>query len=740
MAALGFLLAACQEGQSPPAHKEPPPGDVAKGSMLERPLDLVYVCGNRYLVTNASLADIQVTYRVANSKESGDILLRAGLNEDPGHSETELITSTSGRVELFQDDQLVVRRRNEGLPCGAPAISASAAGLSSVEAGEWSAPFPWTGVAIHVSLLPTGRVFSWGRSGAGELWNPLTGAFTELSLPSRLFCSGHSFLSDGRLLISGGHISDDHGLPDNNLFTPSSQSWSRSTPMRRGRWYPTNTTMGNGDVVITAGRDQAGVAVAEPEVWSSGTVRVLSGAARVLPYYPRAFLAPNGRLFYAGEERATRYLNPAGTGSWTTVGIRLYGYRDYGSAVMYDQGKILYAGGGRTTNTAEIIDLNSAAPSWRWTGTMAHARRHLNATALPTGEVLVTGGSSGTAFNDVSKAVRAAEIWNPVSGTWRTLASNAVSRVYHSTSLLLPDGRVLHAGSGEGAGAPNQNNAELFSPPYLFKGARPTITAAPSLVAYGGSFSVTSPDAATISQISLVRLGSVTHGFDMNQRFQWLSFTRNSGALTVAAPASRNHTPPGHYMLFLLNGNGVPSVARILSLGGVSSPGPVNAPPNAAFSSSCSNLTCSFTDASSDSDGSVMAWSWSFGDGQTSTLRNPARTYAAAGTYAVALTVTDNQGATSRRSSTVTVPRPSTNIVLTASGWSDGTAQYMSLKWTGASGAMVDIYRNGSRIRTTANDGSDTNGRTFQGAAIYTFKVCEAGSSVCSNEVTVVFH
>jgi len=119
VAALGFLLAACQEGQSPPAHKEPPPGDVAKGSMLERPLDLVYVCGNRYLVTNASLADIQVTYRVANSKESGDILLRAGLNEDPGHTETELITSTSGTVELFQGEDLVVRRQNEGVPCGA---------------------------------------------------------------------------------------------------------------------------------------------------------------------------------------------------------------------------------------------------------------------------------------------------------------------------------------------------------------------------------------------------------------------------------------------------------------------------------------------------------------------------------------------------------------------------------------------------------------------------------------------
>jgi hypothetical protein len=240
--------------------------------------------------------------------------------------------------------------------------------------------------------------------------------------------------------------------------------------------------------------------------------------------------------------------------------------RTYGGAVMYDEGKILYAGGGLTTNTAEIIDLNQPAPTWQFTSPMAFARRHHNLTALPTGEVLATGGVSGPVFNDVSTGVHAAELWNPSTGQWTTLASNAITRGYHGTSLLLPDGRILNAGSGEGAGAPDQRNAELFSPPYLSRGARPVIASAPTEVAYGAQFAVQTPDAGAITKVSLIRLGAVTHAFDENQRFQWLSFTAGSDALTITAPTSPNRTPPGHYMLFILNGNNVPSVAKIIRI------------------------------------------------------------------------------------------------------------------------------------------------------------------------------
>ncbi len=439
-------------------------------------------------------------------------------------------------MELYRDDQRVAFRRNLKRPCGAHA-AANLASATAAESGEWSAPFSWPIVALHASLMPDGRILAWGLTGVPQIWDPGTGEFTQVPSQAKLFCSGHSLLSDGRLMVSGGHISADHGIPDISIFSPATGGWTQSAPMRRGRWYPTNTTLANGSVVILAGRDEVGDEVAEPEVWSPSGIRQLNSASLVLPYYPRTFVAPNGQVFYAGEQQTTRYLNTSGNGSWTTVGERLYGARSYGTAVMYEAGKILYAGGGRTTNTAEVIDLNTAGPTWRWTGSMAFPRRNHNATLLPTGEVLVTGGTRSAIQNDVSQAVRAAEIWNPLTGIWTTLASNAVSRAYHSTSLLLPDGRVLHAGSGDAAGQVNEFSAELFSPPYLSRGLRPTVTDAPTQLGYGTDFRVETPDAADIAKVSLIRLGSVTHAFDMNTRLVWLTFTRDAGGLTISAPA-----------------------------------------------------------------------------------------------------------------------------------------------------------------------------------------------------------
>ncbi|HUR95831.1 MAG TPA: galactose oxidase-like domain-containing protein [Gemmatimonadales bacterium] len=438
---------------------------------------------------------------------------------------------------------------------------------TSAEGGQWTAPFSWPIVAIHTMLLPDGRVLSIGRTGSPMLWDPATGLFSAVPSPARLFCAGHALLSDGRVLVAGGHISDGHGLPNITIFSPTTNAWSSGTPMVRGRWYPTSTVMGNGDVTIIAGTDEDSVQVTIPEVWSNGSLRQLSGADQALPWYPRAFLAPDGSLFVAGPAVQNRFLNVAGAGSWRNGPRLQYGkQRSYGSAVMYDDGKILYAGGGLTTNTAEVIDLNQASPSWQFTGSMSFARRHLNLTALPTGEVLATGGVGGTVFNDVSKGVHAAEMWDPQTGQWTTLASNAITRGYHGTSLLLPDGRVLNSGSGEGAGAPDQRNAEIYSPPYLSRGPRPVITSAPTEVAYGAQFRIETPQAAAITHVSFIRLGAVTHAFDENQRFQRLSFTADASGLTVTAPAAPNRTPPGHYMVFILDGNDVPSVAKIVRI------------------------------------------------------------------------------------------------------------------------------------------------------------------------------
>ena len=443
-------------------------------------------------------------------------------------------------------------------------VQSTAIALTSTdtEGGSWTAPFDWPVVGVHMILLPDGKVLTLGRVGTPYVWDPETGTFTAAPSPAWLFCSGHNLLPDGRVLFAGGHISDHHGLPNITMYGAS--GWNSGPPMARGRWYPTTTTMGNGDVVITAGEDQQAVTVDIPEVWSNGSVRQLTGAAKVFPFYPRAFVAPDGRLYYAGATGSTHYLSLAGNGAWTPGPPRLYPGRNYGSAVMYDNGKILYAGGAYTTNTAEIIDLNESSPAWHWTDPMAFARRHLNLTVLPTGEVLATGGVAGTTFNDISTGVHAAEIWDPTTGHWTTLASSSITRGYHATSLLLPDGRVLHGGSGDGAGAPNQRNAEIFSPPYLFRGARPAITSVPSDLSYGGTFRLETPDAASITHVSLIRLGAVTHAFDQGQRFQRLAFTADAAGLQVTAPASGNQAPPGYYMVFILNGAGVPSPGKIV--------------------------------------------------------------------------------------------------------------------------------------------------------------------------------
>ncbi len=438
------------------------------------------------------------------------------------------------------------------------------------QVGQWSAVFPAPIVQLHVHLLTDGTVLSWGRIGDPQVWDPATGSFTAVPSPSWLFCAGHDFLPDGRLLVAGGHITDGHGLPNTNLFDPVTHSWQVGPPMAVGRWYPTNTTLPDGEMLTVGGTDEDMTIDTIPEVWDGTHWRELSTANLALEWYPRLFVAPDGRIFNAGEEQPSRWLDVTGTGRWTDGPRRNFGpWRDYGSAVMYLPGKILYAGGGSNppTNTAEIIDLNQPNPTWANTGSMAYARRQMNATLLPTGDVLVTGGTSASGFNNAAGAVHAAELWSPTTGTWTTLASNAVIRMYHSTSLLLPDGRVLHTGSGDGANAPRELSYELFSPPYLFRGARPTLTGVtPAVVGYGQTLQVDTPDGASIAKVTFIRTGSVTHAMDQAARLVPLTFAAVSGGISVTLPTSRTTAPPGPYLLFLVNANGVPSVGRIMRL------------------------------------------------------------------------------------------------------------------------------------------------------------------------------
>jgi hypothetical protein len=473
---------------------------------------------------------------------------------------------------------------------------------SEATTGEWGPVVPWDIVPLHMSLLPTGKILAWGRfetdgmMGQPRLWNPASGspaAAPTVANDTMLFCSGHTLMADGRLMVAGGHKADDQGLDVTNIFNPTTETWTPGLPkMAKGRWYPTVTALPDGRLVTVAGRDTVGggTVVLIPEVWEGGQWVQLPGASLNLPYYPRDFVAPDGRVFYAGERVMSRWLDVdfssgANRGRWLTGPSHIWPFnREYGSAVMYEPGKILYVGGGGDpawstqdakspvpTATAEKIDLNGS-PTWQPAGSMSSPRRHLTATILPDGEVLVTGGVSGGGFNDLATAAKTAEIWNPQSNGWTTLASASVPRGYHSVSLLLPDGTVLHGASGDanvpgsnGAQAyPRQTNHEIFSPPYLFKGSRPTIGSAPATVGYGEMFAVSTPYAAQVAEVRWIRLGSVTHAFDASQRANKLSFTADAGSIQVTAPSSPNLAPPGHYLLFILNRNGVPSVGKVV--------------------------------------------------------------------------------------------------------------------------------------------------------------------------------
>ena len=186
------------------------------------------------------------------------------------------------------------------------------------------------------------------------------------------------------------------------------------------------------------------------------------------------------------------------------------------------------------------------------------------------GKVFVNGGSMVT--NEVSGVAYTAKIWNPANNGWTTAATASKMRLYHSVSMLLPDARVVTAGGGA-PGPQNNLNAEIYTPPYLYKqdmsatlATRPVITAAPTTATWGKAVAVTT-DVTGISKVTLVKTGSVTHTVDFDQRFINLSFTASSKTLNVTMPANANTAPPGFYMLFVFNSAGVPSVAKIIRLG-----------------------------------------------------------------------------------------------------------------------------------------------------------------------------
>jgi galactose oxidase len=546
-------------------------------------ITLAYTCGKYFRIRNANWAVAPLTYTVEETGEQGTLTVPSRPQAYP-YNETYLLTHTTGTLQLSSAGTIFASQANGATTCA-----------SASTAGSWTKPTPWPLVVIHSALLPTGKIMTWGRMELTvpeypRIWDPAADpdatqpqAMAQYPVPNNPFCAGDALMPDGRLLVAGGHYSTGSGRKTAEIFDPIALAWTQTPEMHDGRWYPTVTALATGEMLVESGPDSSMIPDSIPEVLQTdGTWRLLTGARRYPEIYPWNFQAPNGQVFSAGQTVNTQYINTSGSGSLGPVIKHVVNtYRDYGSAVMWDVGKIIVMGGGiPTEQTAEVIDLNKPSPQWAYTGFMKYPRRQHSATIQADGQVLVTGGGCCD-FRGGINPVLIPEVWNPNNGHWTDMAPMQIARLYHSTALLLPDGRILSAGSGQppDSGQVDEFDAEIYSPPYLINpdgtlatASRPLIMYAPPLVGYGQQFKIWTQNVIP-SRMLWIRLGVGTHSFNENQRLNSLPFTQvpippgnASIPFNVTAPANANLAPPGHYLFFVLNAAGTPSLGRIIQI------------------------------------------------------------------------------------------------------------------------------------------------------------------------------
>ena len=459
--------------------------------------------------------------------------------------------------------------------------------------GTFSPVVDWPLVGIHAVLTFDGRVLTYGTTTAGvrtgyyvyDIWDPLLGLGSDSHtvLPNAtavdIFCNAQLLLPDGNIEMWGGDVVNlDKGSAslqpndDSNLFSPLDNSLARTGKMFRKRWYATATTLPNGEVYIQGGTGGEDF----PEVrTSTGSFRLLTGASTTYlgALYPRNFVAPDGNIFGTRYEEMYR-VAPYDAGAIKRAGrFPTSNMGASSTAVMFRPGKILQVGGGYDATSASpyahVIDINPATPVIQEVARPIHPRHWGTSTMLADGRVFLSGGSM--ADNDpVNGVAYTSELYDPVANTWSEGATAQRMRLYHSAALLLPDATVLTLGGG--AVGPQLNlNAEIYYPPYLFNAdgtpaSRPIITTAPMTTDPGGTIGIATPAPATITRVTLVKTGSVTHSLDMDQRFLELPFTVVGSELQAALPANPFETPPGFYMVFVIDDQGVPSEAAMLRI------------------------------------------------------------------------------------------------------------------------------------------------------------------------------
>jgi hypothetical protein len=437
------------------------------------------------------------------------------------------------------------------------------------------------------------------------------------------FCGGHSALPDGRIVVAGGSDKYDkivvngqmqnapgHGFTgtrDTIVFDPVAEQWIAGRPMQRGRWYPTLVTLSDGRVIAASGLDDQAV---EPSVFN-GTLEINADPQNAnwakirdfnLPLYPHLFLLRDGRIFYTGGKMDTDgfldpfIFDPLNPTNAIGVGGLVDADRCNQCASVLlppaQSQKVMILGGGpddetETTDRVQIVDLSAANPQYGPRKRLNFDRMHVNAVLLPDRTVLATGGGGTREASAIKgqidpQPVRerlVAEIFNPDTEAWRSVASATVARLYHSVALLLPDGRVVAAGGNPDKGSQvnwlppdplEEMRLELYSPPYMFKGARPAITDIPAEIVYGQQIVIKTTQASNIKWVSLIRPGLTTHSFNCEQRLIDVPFDLPAQPsqlnATIPSAADRSVATRGWYMLFLTNNNNVPSVARWVHL------------------------------------------------------------------------------------------------------------------------------------------------------------------------------
>jgi galactose oxidase len=465
--------------------------------------------------------------------------------------------------------------------------------------------------AVHAALLPSGDVVYYsGNTGQDypaetRVWNPTGGVRRPPNDPSTdVFCSGLCLSFDGRLFVAGGTAKYSMGPADPWYGSAAAylfdleQGWQRLPDMSFGRWYPSAICLPDGRILVLSGEGADGSRTQQAEVFDLQTGQwetLPESANRLLPLFPRVHVLPDGRVACAGGGAATAILD-LGTMEWTEVapaedreqiiagalpadpsqslgraeGHALHehpedslGPRQYDLSVLVgpaSTGVVLNAGGSDPgTDAAQIIDFSQAEPAWRPLTPMPMGRWFPNSALLPDGTLLIVGGGRAPEVDPILEPV----IFNPQDETWATDVPMQVGRLYHSTALLLPDGRVWVAGTD------GEVRMEVYSPDYLQRGPRPTIVSAPATVTYNQTFPVAFLEGENLgaSGVSFIRLSAVTHAYNSAQRYIPLSFElAGPDEVQVRAPDSPNVAPPGHYLLFVTSEAGAPSVASVVQL------------------------------------------------------------------------------------------------------------------------------------------------------------------------------